>query len=992
MGASSTKSLEGKTALITGASRGLGQQLVLYMSRLGLSKVIILGVSEEATLNFINSMATSEHSLHTTAVFYKCDVSNLDHIQSVMQKVFTDTPIIDILINNAGYVIGKDALDTLFGEFEKILHVNLLSHIYLTKLILPRMLESHKGGQIVFVSSVLGLFTIPGASAYVTSKHALNGFVSSLQQELKQRKVTNVSVQLVCPGHFDSQMFQEAKVKYPRLTPPMKTEEVAKVIVEECILDRERRFLITPWLMGNSVLLAKLILPNRRPKNTSMTTEVSDAIKVESLEAELQELDNECEKLEKKLQKRDKSILDLKEQLDRATEENSRFKTQIETLQREQKNKNKVSPVFQTNQNTFEIKSLKDNLKRKDEDLKASEQKYKSLRAQNSQLEERIAALKQSSDVNINVVDLQAEIAKRDRKLEKFKKEIESVNEDLNLLDKREAEIETLKSEIEKLKIDKTNALAKETSSPEYNENDLLAEIDELTQQLHDAASSIESCEIRLKEQQVKLDEIPAKDREIEDMKKEVAELEQKLKVEAKKQAGSKKDGEVIKQLRSDLADYKKENSELYGEVDFLKDKVTKLQKSLVQKTVNDNAANTVADLSDELMKQQQQLQTVTEENDELRNSVVLLEEANKGLKNELQMRQRELDQLTVAEISAREEAEIQKEKASILASKNAEKEAKSESSLDNDSLLDLQNQLAHSKDDVLSLNSELNMLKDQLVQKNRQISDLNKESTSRIGLTKENIKLKVDVQQLSSKLASQESVNEKLEHKIKSLREYAKSTQPSYGSLALRKEKLLPNSSTSTGQDTSVDMRRMATKSGAETPTNTFDYNPKFDYPEISARDMFKSLSSVQGSAFPLTNWKTADLGGEMTAAELGLISSTVMSSPLSSNLSSPRNPLSERTELAISRGNQALDTMRLRLMTSPPTTSSATTKYHLGSPIVNPIYSYQQQLADFAKSTHSLLDSMTQLESKLRQKEVDIRTMGNQRSHDRYPKSHIP
>ena len=67
----------------------------------------------------------------------------------------------------------------------------------------------------------------------------------------------------------------------------------------------------------------------------------------------------------------------------------------------------------------------------------------------------------------------------------------------------------------------------------------------------------------------------------------------------------------------------------------------------------------------------------------------------------------------------------------------------------------------------------------------------------------------------------------------------------------------------------------------------------------QISARDMFKSLSSVQGSAFPLTNWKTADLGGEMTAAELGLISSTVMSSPLSSNLSSPRNPLSERTEL---------------------------------------------------------------------------------------------
>ena len=96
-----------------------------------------------------------------------------------------------------------------------------------------------------------------------------------------------------------------------------------------------------------------------------------------------------------------------------------------------------------------------------------------------------------------------------------------------------------------------------------------------------------------------------------------------------------------------------------------------------------------------------------------------------------------------------------------------------------------------------------------------------------------------VDVQQLSSKLASQESVNEKLEHKIKSLREYAKSTQPSYGSLALRKEKLLPNSSTSTGQDTSVDMRRMATKSGAETPTNTFDYNPKFDYPEVNFGDL---------------------------------------------------------------------------------------------------------------------------------------------------------
>ncbi|XP_063713828.1 short-chain dehydrogenase/reductase 3-like [Symsagittifera roscoffensis] len=258
---SSSKNLEGKTALITGGSRGLGQQLIIRMAKLRLSRVIILGVSRDATLSFIRDLSTSEHS-HTTAVFYKCDVSKLPELQSVMQKVFRDNPPIDILINNAGYVINKDALDTLFGEYEQVLNVNLLSHIWLTKLILPRMIESTKGGQILFVSSVLGLFTIPGASAYVTSKHALNGFARSLQQELKLKNIDNICVQLVCPGHFDSQMFQDARVKYPRLTPPMKTEEVAGVIVDNCLLNRQG-YTVTPWFTSNSVLLAKFILPHR---------------------------------------------------------------------------------------------------------------------------------------------------------------------------------------------------------------------------------------------------------------------------------------------------------------------------------------------------------------------------------------------------------------------------------------------------------------------------------------------------------------------------------------------------------------------------------------------------------------------------------------------------------------------------------------------------------------------------------------------------------
>lgn len=125
------------------------------------------------------------------------DVTDFASLPVLVQQALGRFGNIQVLINNAGISQRSAVKDTLFEVDKKIMEVNFLGTVALTKAVLPSML-GQKGGQIVVISSVMGKIGTPRRSAYAASKHALHGYFDSLRAEIHEQ---GVKVTLICPGY-----------------------------------------------------------------------------------------------------------------------------------------------------------------------------------------------------------------------------------------------------------------------------------------------------------------------------------------------------------------------------------------------------------------------------------------------------------------------------------------------------------------------------------------------------------------------------------------------------------------------------------------------------------------------------------------------------------------------------------------------------------------------------------------------------------------------
>ena len=195
--------LEGKTALITGASRGIGRAISLKFASEG-ANIAITNITED--VEFCEVCDECE-KLGATVKRYVSNVANYDDSQRVAEEVINDFGSIDILVNNAG--ITRDTLLMLMTEehWDQVLEINLKGVFNLTKAVIKPMMKQ-RNGSIINMSSVVGISGNAGQSNYSASKAGMIGFTKSVARELGAR---NIRCNAIAPGFILTEMTDKLK-------------------------------------------------------------------------------------------------------------------------------------------------------------------------------------------------------------------------------------------------------------------------------------------------------------------------------------------------------------------------------------------------------------------------------------------------------------------------------------------------------------------------------------------------------------------------------------------------------------------------------------------------------------------------------------------------------------------------------------------------------------------------------------------------------------
>ena len=228
-------SLEGKVALVTGGSSGIGRATSLTFAREG-AKVVVADVDIEGGDETVRRIRKAGGE----AVFVKTDVSKHAEVNALIDKAVQTYGRLDYAFNNAG-IEGPtvSTVDHTEEEWDSVIDINLKGVWLCMKYEIPQMLRQG-GGAIVNTSSISGLVSNPNMSAYNASKHGINGLTKSAAIEYAR---AGIRVNAVCPGAINTPMMERVKALDPRETQTIEQspagrmaspEEVAEPVVWLC--------------------------------------------------------------------------------------------------------------------------------------------------------------------------------------------------------------------------------------------------------------------------------------------------------------------------------------------------------------------------------------------------------------------------------------------------------------------------------------------------------------------------------------------------------------------------------------------------------------------------------------------------------------------------------------------------------------------------------------------------------------------------------------
>jgi short-subunit dehydrogenase len=248
----------GKVIVVTGASQGIGRALCLELS--GQGPRLVLAARDAAALEAVAARCRAQGA---ETLVVPTDVSDEPSCRALVEKAVERFGGVDVLVNNAGMGMlarFEDVSD--LSLYERLMRVNYLGSVYPTFYALPHLKKSC--GQIVAVSSLVGLTGVPTRTAYAATKHAQIGFFDSLRVELRD---TGVSVSVVAPYFVQSEIRKRSPGPDGRTVEASPVKESEVMSAEECArrmvraMERRQRMLVMSF-KGQLGRWVKLVAPD----------------------------------------------------------------------------------------------------------------------------------------------------------------------------------------------------------------------------------------------------------------------------------------------------------------------------------------------------------------------------------------------------------------------------------------------------------------------------------------------------------------------------------------------------------------------------------------------------------------------------------------------------------------------------------------------------------------------------------------------------------
>jgi 3-oxoacyl-[acyl-carrier protein] reductase len=193
--------LEGKTALVTGASRGIGREIALELARQGANVAVNYAGSEAKA----NEVTDEIKALGRDAFSIQCNVADGDSVQAMVKETISHFGSLDILVNNAGITRDNLLMRMKEDEWDDVINTNLKGVFLCTKAVSRQMMKQ-RSGRIINISSIVGVSGNPGQANYVAAKSGVIGLTKTSARELAARGIT---VNAVAPGFISTDMTDE---------------------------------------------------------------------------------------------------------------------------------------------------------------------------------------------------------------------------------------------------------------------------------------------------------------------------------------------------------------------------------------------------------------------------------------------------------------------------------------------------------------------------------------------------------------------------------------------------------------------------------------------------------------------------------------------------------------------------------------------------------------------------------------------------------------
>lgn len=228
--------LDGRVALVTGASRGIGRAIAIALAEAGAKVAVNYHLQAQAAEETVAAIA----GRGGTAITCQADVGQAEAVEGMVREVLTAFGRLDILVNNAGITRDNLLVRVTEKDWDQVLTTNLKGVFNCCKAALKPMLKQ-RSGRIINIASVVGIMGNPGQTPYAAAKAGIIGFTKSLAKEVASR---GILVNCLAPGYISTEMTgalseeqREELAKRVPLGRPGTPEEVARVVV----------FLASPW-------------------------------------------------------------------------------------------------------------------------------------------------------------------------------------------------------------------------------------------------------------------------------------------------------------------------------------------------------------------------------------------------------------------------------------------------------------------------------------------------------------------------------------------------------------------------------------------------------------------------------------------------------------------------------------------------------------------------------------------------------------------------